>query len=382
MNKNFIAFALFLILINYSLSAQTRARTEINIPDIMDYKTLKCDFHMHTVFSDGLVWPSIRPEEAWRQGLDAIALTDHIEYTPHKDDININFNRPYEIAKPAGDKLDIIVIKGSEITRGMPPGHCNAIFLTDASKLIQDDWRDAFKEAKKQDAFIFWNHPGWKSQQPDGISKWYEEHTWLLKNNMLNGIEVVNERDYYPEVFQWCLDKNLTILCNTDVHDPVQMFWEIHDHDFRPVTLVFAKEKTEASIKEALFAGRTAAYATNSLFGKEQFVRQIFNKSVSINKTDLVINGKRSVNIMFKNDSDIDYKLVSKNKFEELSFNDEITLYANKTVILSLRGTSNEKSDIQKFELLFEVQNIKINSEENLMVSFPLNITFVPVEKM
>ena len=197
-----------LLFISTTLSAQMRARTEINIPDIGGYKTLKCDFHMHTVFSDGKVWPTVRAEEAWREGLDAIALTDHLEYTPHKSDIKIDYNRAYEIAKPEGEyKLDIIVIKGSEITRGMPPGHCNAIFLKDASKLKTDNWKDAFLAAKEQDAFIFWNHPGWKAHQPDGIPRWYDEHTWLLENGMLNGIEVINERDYYPLVFQWCREK-------------------------------------------------------------------------------------------------------------------------------------------------------------------------------
>ena len=47
------------------------------------------------------------------------------------------------------------MINGSEITRDMPPGHANAIFLKDANKLVVDDFMDAFYEAKKQDAFIF-----------------------------------------------------------------------------------------------------------------------------------------------------------------------------------------------------------------------------------
>ncbi len=32
----------------------------MDFPNILGYKTLKCDFHQHTVFSDGDVWPSIR----------------------------------------------------------------------------------------------------------------------------------------------------------------------------------------------------------------------------------------------------------------------------------------------------------------------------------
>ncbi len=49
-------------------------RHKINIPDVLGYKTLKCDLHTHTVFSDGLVWPTVRVDEAWREGLDAISM--------------------------------------------------------------------------------------------------------------------------------------------------------------------------------------------------------------------------------------------------------------------------------------------------------------------
>ena len=46
----------------------------VDIPDLDNYQTLKCDFHMHTVFSDGLVWPTVRVDEAYAEGLDAIAI--------------------------------------------------------------------------------------------------------------------------------------------------------------------------------------------------------------------------------------------------------------------------------------------------------------------
>ncbi|MCX6329637.1 MAG: hypothetical protein NTZ85_09025, partial [Bacteroidia bacterium] len=59
-------------------------RQEILLPNIPGYLTLKCDFHLHTVFSDGVVWPTVRVNEAWEDGLDAIAITDHIEGHPKK----------------------------------------------------------------------------------------------------------------------------------------------------------------------------------------------------------------------------------------------------------------------------------------------------------
>ena len=65
-------------------------RKIVNLPDLPGYVTLKCDFHMHTVFSDGNVWPTVRVGEAYRDGLDAIAITDHIEYSPKEDYIPVD----------------------------------------------------------------------------------------------------------------------------------------------------------------------------------------------------------------------------------------------------------------------------------------------------
>ncbi|MDY0183263.1 MAG: PHP domain-containing protein, partial [Proteiniphilum sp.] len=114
------------------------AREIITIPDVMGYKVLKCDFHTHTVFSDGLVWPSIRNQEAWEEGLDALAITDHIEYTPHKEDVKVAHNRGHELLKESAGMSNILLVKGSEITRNTPPGHFNAIYIDDASGFIED----------------------------------------------------------------------------------------------------------------------------------------------------------------------------------------------------------------------------------------------------
>ena len=64
----------------------------IAIPDVAGYVTLKCDFHVHTVFSDGDVWPTFRVQEALADGLDAIALTDHVEYQPKGEYVSKNRN--------------------------------------------------------------------------------------------------------------------------------------------------------------------------------------------------------------------------------------------------------------------------------------------------
>lgn len=65
--------------------------------------------------------------EAWRDGLDAISITDHIEYQPHKQYIPTDHSAAWKIAEPTAANYNIILVKGSEITRKMPPGHFNAL---------------------------------------------------------------------------------------------------------------------------------------------------------------------------------------------------------------------------------------------------------------
>lgn len=124
-------------------------RNEINIPGFDDYRVLKCDFHTHTVFSDGLVWPDGRIYEAWQDGLDAIAITDHIEHRINQGLLNGDLNQSYKIAKTAADDMELIVIPGVEITRDKPLGHFNALFIQDANLIEKEDPLDSLAEAKK-----------------------------------------------------------------------------------------------------------------------------------------------------------------------------------------------------------------------------------------
>lgn len=369
-----------LIVINSNLFMQSRSRTEINIPDVLGYKTLKCDFHIHTIFSDGNVWPTIRAEEAWREGLDAIAITDHIEYTPHKDDVIIRYNRSSEIAKAQGDLLNITVIKGSEITRSMPPGHLNAIFLNDVEKLKTDKWQDAVNEAANQNAFIFWNHPGWKAQLKEGKIKIYPEHLELIEKGILKGIEVVNDVSYYPEAFEWAQKYNLTLMSNSDIHDPINLYFNFAEHEQRSKTLVFAKDKTEESIKEALMNHRTAVYWKNNLIGDEKFLRPIFENSISIDKSNLKFIGRETKLVMIKNSSDLDYNLKLISSPSNVDVPDEIVLKANRTVILEIRAKTKDQTGKENLSLTYEVTNVKIKPNENLKTVLEFSAEFIPAK--
>ena len=185
---------------------------------------ISSDLHIHTVFSDGSVWPTIRVEEALRDSIDLISLTEHIEYQPWRADIpNPDRNRSFQIAAGYVKKQPLAVVHGTEITKGMPPGHFNAIFINDANKFFDNDkkpldFEKAIKEANDQGAFVFWNHPHWESQRRDGIARLDPIHDKIISKKYLHGIEVVNMSTFSEEAMQIALDNNLTIMGTSDVH--------------------------------------------------------------------------------------------------------------------------------------------------------------------
>ena len=272
-----IFFGLVLILL-LSVSLVWGGQQGANFPDVAGYKTLKCDMHSHTVFSDGTVWPTVRVDEAVREGLDLMAISDHIEYQPHRKDVPTNHNRPYEIAaKPARDK-NILLPPATEITYDTPPGHCNAIFLTDVNLLDLGDYVAEVKAANEQDGFVFWNHHDWQGEEKGG---WFEEHNTIYQNGWLHGMEVSNGGTYYPRAHQWCLEKNLTMIGSSDIHGP-SLIKQTTPGEHRTMTLVFARERTLESIKEALFAGRTLVWYRNQLIGTQKNLELMFAASVKV----------------------------------------------------------------------------------------------------
>ncbi len=365
-----IGYIFFWVLIFIGQIAAGQSRKIIQLPNIQGYQTLKCDFHMHTIFSDGTVWPTVRVEEAWQEGLDAIAITDHIEYQPHSKEINSDHNRSFEIAEPLAKTLNLLLIRGAEITRNMPPGHLNALFITNANLLEREDVFATIREARDQGAFIFWNHPGWKVQQPDSTI-WWEEHSRLLKNNLLNGIEVCNSNEYYPEALNWSAEKKLTILANSDIHGPVCMAYDLQG-SHRPMTLVFVKSKTEGGIKEALFNRRTVAYFNNDLMGTSQWLEPLFFASLKItNKPLKLANGEtRLVEIV--NHSDIDYQLELVQPGIGFETPEKIVLKSHHITPLEITGNSDEVAGMAELSAYYQVNNMWVGPDKNLVVTFSL----------
>lgn len=327
---------------------------KIVYPDIPGYLTLKTDLHQHTVFSDGSVWPDIRVMEALMDGLDVISLTEHLEYQPHKEDIpHPDRNRSYNLALTEAKNHNLIVVRGSEITRKMPPGHNNAVFIKDANTLLIRDSVEIFKAAKAQGAFVFWNHPNWTAQRKDGIARLTDMHKMLIKEKLLDGIEVVNDGTYSEEALQIALDNNLTIMGTSDIHKLIDWDFNVNDGGHRPVTLVFAKERTEESVKEALMERRTVVNYKDLLIGREPFLVPLLQASVTVKAASYT--GKTDVlKLVLVNGTNSPVLLSNKSGFTLHSNYDVITLQPGENTI-EVKTLERLKDLTLKFEVLSAV---------------------------
>jgi len=362
-------------LAGFMLHAQNK-KTVLRFPEVNGYQVLKGDFHQHTVFSDGSVWPDYRVEEAYREDLDVIAITDHIEYIPHKEDMpNTDFNRSYEIAKPVADRYGIVLIPSVEITRITPPGHFNAIGVKDANAFEQfvvnkearadsTGLTAALEEANRQGAFVFWNHPYYRT--PENKPTWYPIHEELKNKKLIQGVEVANGR-YDKEVFQWALDYNWTIFSNTDVHAP-RTPRSATDKGKTSLTLVLAKERTEESVMEALRNRRTIALFQDVLYGRKEHVESIVSKS--LNAKMMVLNDNYFLEV--ENLYDFPYEI------EVLGISGGYEM-RNRTFILNggeAIGTTVKFDKKDKVKptgtLRLRIKNVYVTPEQNLEIELPV----------
>ena len=297
-------FLLFFVILSWSAFSQKKI---LHLPQLKGYVTLACDFHEHTVFSDGEVWPTIRLDEAEKRGLDAIAFTDHIEYLPHKEFAKPDLNAAWKICFEEGLKRDIIIVHGAEITRKMPPGHFNALFIQDAEKLKDEDFLKVITEAISQGAFIQWNHPGWKAQRPDGIPRMDSIHHVLIEKGWMHGIEIYNSDEFYPDVMTWCSKYNLAMMGNSDIHEPFTTEGLGKGQTHLPVTLVFAISRSSDALKDALFAGRTLVWFGDTIAGKEELAAEFFLNSLDFGK--VYYQDEKNTYRYITNSTDVPYNL-------------------------------------------------------------------------
>src|SRR5438128_1236038 len=302
-------------------SAQSPVRQTLPVPDLPGFRTLKGDFHLHTVFSDGNVWPTVPVQEAWRDGLDVIALTDHLEYHPHAGDVKIDEGRSYVVAKPLADQLGLILVPGVEITKPdplksppiLPEGsaHFNALFVTDANALRADDLMDALQRAKAQGAFVFWNHPRFRVAR----ARWFPPIARAYDAGLFQGMELVNGPDFYDEAYGWIAERRLTILANSDAHDPIPSRTA---GTRRPITLLFTRTADLDGVRDALVARRTAAWLGDDIWGAEEHLQGIWNGAIFVETPAIAARPAPTVRV--RNTSAIPMRIVVRRAPDWLTF--------------------------------------------------------------
>ena len=301
-------------------------RTEIFLPKVNGYNVYKADLHTHTLYSDGSVLPKFRVHEAWKQGLDIIAITDHIESrrteevmvkylekyvsdeypeavntfialepTP-KGSIMVDLNFGIKETIKEGEKYGLVVIPGAEISRcGATIGHFNALFITDCNAIYDPDTITSIRNAKKQNALVMHNHPGYRRTNID----YSEVEKQAYAEGLIDGVEVMNGSSFYPGVIDRVQDRNLFISACTDVHGANK-----YNAFERPMTLIFAKDKSLESIREALEAKRTLAMGFNTICGEEQLLKDFFAAGV---KAEVINRTNSGTEILLINTTPITY---------------------------------------------------------------------------
>ncbi len=321
---------------------QTGIRNNVAIPDIPGYMTLKCDFHIHTCYADAQVTPKGRVQEAWYDGLDVVSVSEHIGV--HKtgiafEDHNLVNQQAIEAAKGYG----MLVVPGIELTRAKPFGHFNLLFVKDASVFSEvryeldeegkpkvdpetgvrlndmETLRADIKAGEEQGCFFQWNHPGW----PDKKSDWFDIQTEMLKAGHLNAMEICNHAEWYPRVLDYFDQYHIPMVANTDQHNPTAVDF---GHTMRPMTLVFAKEYTLESLREAMFAGRMVAFWDQTLAGDEKLLEELVHACLKVKVID-----EAKGRIEITNNSDIRFETLYGDHMNPVVF------YPHKAVICTIK---------------------------------------------
>tara|TARA_R110002072_G_scaffold1780_3_gene14614 strand:+ start:8423 stop:9745 length:1323 start_codon:yes stop_codon:yes gene_type:complete len=401
---------------------------EIHFPDVDGYQTLVLDLHTHSVFSDGHVWPTIRIAEAERDGLDGIAITEHLEWQPHIMDIpHPDRNRSFEEASLAAEKLDLLVIPGIEITRNDQAGHMNAVFVKDANKLVQQRnssnhlpehefpteaaalefarqatagqlvgahkievagkwvWLPFADEATYLMLVAYGHAAEQAAEEVLGLANdqgaftfWNHPgfssprakmdpfHKKVVEAGLLHGIEIANAGRYYENALSLALEHNLALIGTSDVHNLIDWDYAIKDGGHRPVTLVFATAKTNDATRDALFAKRTVVWWENTLIGRPQELTALLKASLQVEEAIWAGNILR---LSLRNNSDANFQL--RNLSEHLVLKQGPVIEAAPNDITIVEFQFSEPSS--KVSMQFEVLNTLIAPNKAGVLEFNID---------
>lgn len=173
----------------------------------------------------------------------------------------------------------------------------------------------------------------------------------------------------------------LTLFSNSDIHQPLNLDYHVHDGDHRPLTLVFAKARTLEAIKEALFDRRTAVYSGDRLIGADRFLRPLYALSVTVLNPAITLKGRERAFVQIRNDSDVDFDLERVEEPAAVTAPRELTLAARKTGLCELKARANASAGSRPLALKYRVRNLITAPDEFMPVTLDVEITFAPAAR-
>ncbi len=307
-------------------------RSEFLIPNIDGYNGYKADLHTHSIYSDGSVAMEERVKDSWKNGLDIIAITEHLEYRanepqlvkwmkgyvkkgakaenwyitrykvmPERKDLHTDFQHPVEHAIEVAKAYDLTIIPGIEITREpLVYGHFNCLFTTDNNAIHATECIQSLRNAKAQGALIMHNHPGWRRKSMEMLE--FDRQVYAEK--LIDGIEIMNGVEFYPKAITRALEHNLFMSSNTDIHGASE---RVEGQPLCNMTFIFAKDKSLASIREAIEAHRTIAYSYGTIAGEESLLRKFVEAALEIRTAGVDKKGKAQY--VIKNNSSVEFMI-------------------------------------------------------------------------
>ena len=175
------------------------------------------DFHTHSFFSDGVLVPSELLRRAEAKGIEALAITDHVDAS------NIDFVVPrlVQVCQNVASHLSLRPIPGAEITHAPPATiaglakrarELGARIVTVHGETITEPVRQGTNRAALMSEIDFLAHPGLIT---------LEEVKLALKRGIL--LEITSRRGHSltnGHVAQLAREAGAGLIVNTDTHEP------------------------------------------------------------------------------------------------------------------------------------------------------------------
>ena len=259
-------------------------------------------------------------------------------------DLNFSFKLA---AKAAKNYPELTLIKGTEISREpVHIGHYCALFTKDNNIIYSTDDAQTIRNARKQGALITHNHPGWERTS----TNYTEFEKKIYAEGLIDGIEITNGKDFYPEIVNRAVDKKLYMVSATDIHATTASIFGKQNF-YRDMTLIFAKDKSEASLRKALLSQKTLGYCGGYIIGEKSLLEKFFRASVTVTAAGA---NKKGTCVTITNNSSFDYTLNNNGRI--------FVVPAFRSVLATLTG---EKAE-------FVVENMIHTSNQRLSVEFKL----------